>query len=193
MCTWKDTPTPAAGRFEWPTTAISNSWLMSKASTVVTGRWSATSQTWTGRRDGSAEHVWLHPEQVNNLNTEEEFKSSLSQSGALVMQRGAEMQDQKLWTEFSNSTMLQQPGDLLLDTGKWELIMCRELNCFPSKITWICCYFKDRLNVLPSEQVLYIITMTCKGFKGPTCNRTCILILQRFVWILAESLMQFLK
>lgn len=34
------------------------------------------------------------------------------------MQRGAEMQDQKLWTEFSNSTMLQQPGDLLLDTGK---------------------------------------------------------------------------
>lgn len=40
-----------------------------------------------------------------------------------MMQRGAEMQDQKSWTEFSNTTMLQQPGELWLDTGKWQLIM----------------------------------------------------------------------
>lgn len=63
--------------------------------------------------------VQLQPEeQVNNVDTEKEFKSSLSQRGALVMQRGAQMQDQKLWTEFSNNTMLQQSGDRHLDTGK---------------------------------------------------------------------------
>lgn len=127
-----------------------------------------------GGRDGSAEHVSC-TQKSTTWTLEEEFKSSLSQSGALVMQRVVEMQDQKLWIEFSNNTMLQQLGDLGLDTGKWQLIMCRELNCFSSEVTWICCYLEDSLNKLPSQQVLYIITMTCKGFKGPACNRTCIL------------------
>lgn len=99
--------------------------------------------------------------------------------------RGVEMQDQKLWTDFSNSTMLQQPKDLQLDTSKWQLMNCRELNCFSSILTWIHCYSKDSLNMLPSEKVLHIITMTCKSFKGWTCIKTS--VLQCSVWILAES------
>lgn len=72
----------------WMTHQSNQHWQWSKASIVVTGLWSATSQTYAWYRDGSAEHVRLHSEErVNNLKTEEKFKSSLSQSGALVLQR----------------------------------------------------------------------------------------------------------
>lgn len=75
-------------RHVWVTHHSHQQQQWSKASSGVTGCWSATSWTWTRCRGGSAEHVLLHPEeQVNNLNTEEELKSSLSPTGALVMQR----------------------------------------------------------------------------------------------------------